>query len=1066
MGENEYKISLGIKLDTSDLQTQINNAGDNIKPIDIKVDAETKELTKTINEALKALSTGTKNVLTLDTSGIEKSLDRLSVTITDIKASLGSLDSKSGMKDLLASVNQIATALGKAESESDSLVKSLNALSKKDFSLNIGLGTGKNNNMVAYGRAARKQVIPELESQIKHLENLFGGQQAAMGKLTKYGDKVGFDIFTDFDDFNSESAIKKMEAMEKYINSLKKLATIDNVKLDGFNEIHKDATELINDVAGIENAVDKAADIPQKLQNMFGSGINSEQLDSIVGDLSEIKSSLKSLSEGISIDEISQSFKEMSVVLKDITDNLTTFRNAFGSIGSGLSNSVGTATQGVKKSASILDSFKQSLANIGMEDGKIDAVANRIKNLGVQIESLNQSQIGDDILTVDISGIDKFGNAVKLTEQYNTKTGELIKSVDKVSTVHQKAGKSADTFVKQQKRAVTELTNQIDQLNRSAIDQNASRPIKDSAHLDSLQSKYNEIISAIERMGIASNDTFEDERNKVRTLITEYKSLKSEYKNAENVAMQMDGNDLASGIEIAKNKLAEFKAQAQGFSQLTPTIKELDAAIDGVGDVSSLKEFNNQLRVARSELSKVKAETSSVDKIKFKLADTGFNGFEQEIARVKAAADSLKNTSPELQAALRQLNASMDAINSADEANDIQRLVLANKDYENALKRVESQLKLNQKAENDAMKNASFEKAKEGALLKLRGLFEDNSEAAKLFSARLNEIQKELNECGDSKGLLKINREINNLGREIKNSNVQTQTFSQRFKNQLRQYSTYLSVYSLFSYATQSLRSMFEQVKLIDSAMTELKKVTNETNESYNKFLTNAADRAREIGTTIDGLVKSTANFARLGYGFEDAQGLAEVANIYAVVGDEIDGVEQATESLISTMAAFKKDEMNGMSNTDFAMSIIDKFNEIGNNFAISSGGIGEALERSASSLMAANNTIDESIALITAANTVVQDPEAVGTAFKTISMRIRGAKSEMSELGLDTEGMVDSTAKLRSEIMALSGVDIMENANEFKSTYKIMDELAAKWKDLTDIQQAKCLPVYAEMRS
>lgn len=66
--------------------------------------------------------------------------------------------------------------------------------------------------------------------------------------------------------------------------------------------------------------------------------------------------------------------------------------------------------------------------------------------------------------------------------------------------------------------------------------------------------------------------------------------------------------------------------------------------------------------------------------------------------------------------------------------------------------------------------------------------------------------------------------------------------------------------------------------------------------------------------------------------------------------------------------------------------------------------------------------------------------------------------------MGEDTTGMVDSTAKLRQEILALSGVDIMENGNEFKSTYKIMDELAAKWKDLTDIQQAKCLPEYTEM--
>ena len=74
-------------------------------------------------------------------------------------------------------------------------------------------------------------------------------------------------------------------------------------------------------------------------------------------------------------------------------------------------------------------------------------------------------------------------------------------------------------------------------------------------------------------------------------------------------------------------------------------------------------------------------------------------------------------------------------------------------------------------------------------------------------------------------------------------------------------------------------------------------------------------------------------------------------------------------------------------------------------------------------------------------------------------------AKTELEEAGLETEGMVDSTAKLRSEILALSGVDIMENANEFKSTYKIMDELAAKWEDLSDIQQATVTELIAGKR-
>ena len=69
--------------------------------------------------------------------------------------------------------------------------------------------------------------------------------------------------------------------------------------------------------------------------------------------------------------------------------------------------------------------------------------------------------------------------------------------------------------------------------------------------------------------------------------------------------------------------------------------------------------------------------------------------------------------------------------------------------------------------------------------------------------------------------------------------------------------------------------------------------------------------------------------------------------------------------------------------------------------------------------------------------------------------MRIRAAKSELEDAGESTEGMAESTASLRAEMLALSGVDIMLDKNTFKSTYDIMDELSKKWKDLTDIQRA-----------
>lgn len=346
---------------------------------------------------------------------------------------------------------------------------------------------------------------------------------------------------------------------------------------------------------------------------------------------------------------------------------------------------------------------------------------------------------------------------------------------------------------------------------------------------------------------------------------------------------------------------------------------------------------------------------------------------------------------------------------------------------------------------------------------KMSTWLEKNSKASKDFGNSIDLLRNKLSTLNASGKLTTDEfRSIQNEFKLIQQQAIATgkigrsfgSTFSGAFKSILQ----YVNVSTIIYQSISGLKQMFQNVVDIDSAMTELKKVTNETAESYSKFLSNAGSSAKEIGTTVTGIIESTADFARLGYSFTDSQELAKTANIYAVVGDEIEGVDVATKSIISTLAAYK-DEI-----TD-SMQIADKFNEVGNNFAISSGGIGNALQRSASSLAAANNSLDQSIALITAANTVVQDPDSVGTAFKTISMRIRGAKTELEEAGLETDGMAESTAKLRGEIKALSGVDIMLNDTTFKSTYDIMDELAAKWKDLTDIQQASITELIAGKR-
>lgn len=247
----------------------------------------------------------------------------------------------------------------------------------------------------------------------------------------------------------------------------------------------------------------------------------------------------------------------------------------------------------------------------------------------------------------------------------------------------------------------------------------------------------------------------------------------------------------------------------------------------------------------------------------------------------------------------------------------------------------------------------------------------------------------------------------------------------------------------------QGLRQVYQNVVDIDSAMTELKKVTDETSGAYSKFLSEAGDRAKNLGVSISDVVNATADFARLGYNLEDATQISDSAVMFKQVGDGVQSMDDATSDIISAMKAFNIE-------ADKSLTITDRYNAVGNSFSITSAGVAEALKRSASSLHTAGNDIDQSIGMIVAANDVVQDPDSVGAGIRTISLRIRGATTELEAMGEETDTVVKSTAKLQAEIKAIAGVNILEADNStFKSTYQIMDELADKWNTLTDLQKA-----------
>ena len=169
--------------------------------------------------------------------------------------------------------------------------------------------------------------------------------------------------------------------------------------------------------------------------------------------------------------------------------------------------------------------------------------------------------------------------------------------------------------------------------------------------------------------------------------------------------------------------------------------------------------------------------------------------------------------------------------------------------------------------------------------------------------------------------------------------------------------------------------------------------------------------------------------------------------------------ISEATEHMISSIQAWQSEFSSA---TEASTNIINRYNEIGNRFAITSADIGSAMERSAAALKAGGNDLNESIGIITAGNLIQQDADTTANAIKVLSLRLRGAKADLESMNEETDGLVESTSKMREQIQALTGVDIMIDDSTFKSTAKIIQEIGAEWSNLSDVSQAATLELLA----
>ena len=124
-------------------------------------------------------------------------------------------------------------------------------------------------------------------------------------------------------------------------------------------------------------------------------------------------------------------------------------------------------------------------------------------------------------------------------------------------------------------------------------------------------------------------------------------------------------------------------------------------------------------------------------------------------------------------------------------------------------------------------------------------------------------------------------------------------------------------IYRIIGY----LRQMVTVVKEIDSGMTDLKRVSQETETTYAKFLDASVEKAHALGSAMSNVIDATSKFSRLGYNLSEATALAENAIMYSNVG-WLD-IDTATADITSTMKAFNIEASD-------SIKIVDTFDILG----------------------------------------------------------------------------------------------------------------------------------------
>lgn len=291
-----------------------------------------------------------------------------------------------------------------------------------------------------------------------------------------------------------------------------------------------------------------------------------------------------------------------------------------------------------------------------------------------------------------------------------------------------------------------------------------------------------------------------------------------------------------------------------------------------------------------------------------------------------------------------------------------------------------------------------------------------------------------------TKGAKNFNKELEKTTQHIKNQSFATNNWIYNWSKAMQSFLTYNTVTQFFNTVSNGIKDMIVQVKELDDALTEFKKVSDLSGESLERYIDKAYKMGEAVAKTGTEMIEAATSFKKSGYTDEMSLELGTIAAMYTNIADEAISSADAADMIIAQMKAFKIEAQD-------AIHIIDAINEVSNNYAVSSADIATNLGKASAVMANAGNSFEQMIGLMTAGTEITRNGSKVANGLKTLTLRLQGMNDE-GERDLELQAQMET-------LFQKLGISVYDTNGQLKNTYEILSTLAPVYETLTNAEKA-----------